>query len=201
MTNKVFYQSFATKSGNDVAVSITSIDDVNGNIGDAIKLSATVSDTAAALASRIPSAVAAWITSIYGYGPGSTEWLFNPMGGSRSFSNPSRSLNSAFQPSTAMDTFGSYSVSIASSLSLTGGQQGSTILEIADDAAFTTNVKTVAQITNGNTGTLTLGLNTVQTSGGNLVGVIPAGKYARLRTVNTTGTPTNTSVVAQEVQL
>lgn len=159
--------------------------------------------TADALAAQIPAAITAWGMENLGVVPDSVQWCFTPVGNPtpKSFSSPSRALNTAFQPSAGMDTLGLYSVSIAASLSLTGGQNGSIVLEYADDSGFTTNVKTVAQSTNGNTGSLTIGLNTVQTQGAVLSGIIPASKYARLRTVNTTGTPTNASVMAQEVQM
>lgn len=124
-----------------------------------------------------------------------------PMASVRSFSTPSRSLDTAYQPSATRDTFGSWSVAIASNLSLSGGQLGSIQLQTADDSGFTTNVATMAESQNGNTGALTIGLNTVQTQGTTLTGIIPAGKYFRLHSVDTTGTPTQTSVRAQEVLL
>lgn len=119
----------------------------------------------------------------------------------RSFSTPSRSMDTAYQPSTTRDTFGSWSTTIASNLSLSGGQLGSIQLQYADDSGFTTNVVTVSEAQNGNTGTLTIGLNTVQTQGTTVTGIIPTGKYFRLHSVDTTGTPTQTSIRAQEVLL
>lgn len=117
----------------------------------------------------------------------------------RSFSYPTRSLNTAFQPSTSRDCFVSYSVDIACTLSLTTGQSGSVILEYADDSGITTNVKTVQSTANANTGTLAIGLALTQTATASLTGIIPTGKYVRLRTVNTTGTPTFTYRGSQEV--
>lgn len=119
----------------------------------------------------------------------------------RSFTSPTRSLDSAFQISTTRDAAVSYSVSIASSLSLTGGQDGKVILEYANESGFTTGVTEVCEVRNGNTGTLTIGLNTVQTYGGVVSGMIPAGKYVRMRSVDTTSTPTQAYVKAQEVLL
>lgn len=117
------------------------------------------------------------------------------------FTTPTRALDTAFQPSTARDTLGIYSVQIASNLSLSGGQLGSLQLKIADDSGLTTNVVTLTEIANGNTGTLTIGLNTVQTTGGVLMAMIPAGKYVKLVSVDTTGTPTQSIVRSQEVQM
>jgi hypothetical protein len=126
-------------------------------------------------------------------------WPDFPM--AHSFANPSRSLDSAFQISTTRDAAVYYSVSVASTLSLTAGQLGSVELRYADDSGFTTNVVTASVSTNGNTGTLTVGLNTVQTSGVIVAGIVPAGKYVKLVSVDTTGTPTQTIVRSQEVLL
>lgn len=119
----------------------------------------------------------------------------------RSFAFPSRTLNSAFQISTTRDASVSYAVDIGATLTLTGGQTGTVILEIADDSGFTTNVQTVNSTANGNTGTLTIGLSLTQTSTATLAGIIPANKFVRLRTVNTTGSPSFTYRTGQEVLL
>ncbi len=118
---------------------------------------------------------------------------------SRSFTNPTRPLNTAFQISTTRDAVVSYSVDIACTLSILGGQLGTVVLEYADNAGITTNVVTVSDGVNGNTGALTIGLNLTQTFTLALSGLVPAGKYVRLRTANTTGTPTFTYRRAQEV--
>lgn len=117
----------------------------------------------------------------------------------RSFANPARSLNSAFQISATRDAMAFYSVSIPCALSLTGGENGAVVLEYADDSGISTNVVTVGTVRNGNTGTLTIGLNTLQTYGCQVSGVIPAGKYVRLRPVDTTGSPVQAFVGSQEV--
>lgn len=113
----------------------------------------------------------------------------------------SRSLNSAFQISSTRPCNVCYAVNISCTLSLTSGQSGSTFLEIADDSGFTTNVQEVCRIFNGNTGTLTIGLNTTQSVTGVLSGFIPIAKYVRLRTANTVSTPSYTFVSGQEVLL
>lgn len=117
----------------------------------------------------------------------------------RSFANPTRSLNSAFQISTTQDALVSYTIDISCTMSLTSGQTGTVTLQYADDSGFTTNVKTVQSSTNGNTGTLTIGLALTQISTVSLTGMIPTGKYVKLVTANTTGTPTFTYRNAQEV--
>lgn len=133
------------------------------------------------------------VTDVYGTMP-------RPVGtASRSFANPSRTLNSAFQISTTRDAMAFYSVSIPTALSLTGGENGAVVLEYADDSGISTNVVTVGTVRNGNTGTLTLGLNTLASMGCQIAGMIPAGKYVRLRPVDTTGSPVQAFVSAQEV--
>lgn len=111
----------------------------------------------------------------------------------------SRSLNSAFQISSTKSARVSYSVDVATTLNLSGGAAGTVTLQYADDSGFTTNVVTVQGATSGNTGTLTLGLALTQTTSATLAGFIPAGKYVRLATANTTGTPTFTFRNGQEV--
>lgn len=102
-----------------------------------------------------------------------------------------RNFNQAYQISFTRPTTISVSVQISCSLSLSGGQAGNVQLQIS--ANGTSGWITVAQLTASNTGTLTIGLNTTQVSGGQLVYEgLPAGYYWRVLTTNTTGTPTYT---------
>lgn len=94
----------------------------------------------------------------------------------------------------------SYTVDVTASLTLTGGATGTVILEYADNSGMSTNLTTVQSAVNGNTGALTIGLSLSQTGTASITGMIPAGKYVRIRTVNTTGTPTFTYRAAQEVK-
>lgn len=118
-----------------------------------------------------------------------------------SFSNPSLAVNTSRQASTTRAAMVSASVDITASLSLITGQSGKVELKYADDSAFTTNVKLVQPSTNGNTGTLTIGLALGQTVTAAVSGIIPAGKYYRLVTTNVTGTPTFGTPAIQEVLL
>lgn len=124
-----------------------------------------------------------------------------PQINARTFNNPSRTVNTAFQISTTQDAEVNYSVDITTSVSLSGGASGTVFLEYADNSAFTTNVKSVSQYTNANTGTLVVGLTLNQIGTAALSGLIPASKYVRLRTNNNTGTPTYGTPVSQEVLL
>lgn len=111
----------------------------------------------------------------------------------------SRSLNSAFIPSSTSDALVTYSVSISCNLSLSGGASGFVALEIS--ANGTTGWTEVCRATNGNTGTLTIGLNTTQVNSAPLSAFVPAGYSVRLRTSNTTGTPSYGYISGQETLL
>lgn len=104
-----------------------------------------------------------------------------------------RSFNTNFQPSTTKSTLGCYTVELSASLTLITGQSGTVFFEVS--ANGTSGWAEVGRFTNGNTGTLTIGLNLTQTVGGTLVGMIPPGYFARLRT---TGTATITYRSGQE---
>lgn len=126
--------------------------------------------------------------------------LINPQY-ARVQSSASRSLNSGFQISTLRDCMVHYSVDIAATMSLIAGQTGTIFLEIASNSGFSTNLQELGRFVNGNSGTLTIGLNLTQTVSGNLSGFVPAGYYCRIRTDNTSGTPTFTYRSGQEVLL
>jgi hypothetical protein len=109
-----------------------------------------------------------------------------------------RPLNSAFQPSTAHDSIVTYSVKIGTTASIGSGQDGEVVLEIATDSAFTQNVQALSIFGNGQSYTLAVAIQGVQTVTGQLTGVVPASMWARLRTVNNVGTPTFTYRCGQE---
>lgn len=115
---------------------------------------------------------------------------------SRSVSIVTRSLNSNFQASTTRDSLCIYSADIAATLSLTAGQMGTIFLETSADGS--TNWTELSRFSNGNTGTLTIGLNLTQTVTAELSGYVPAGYYIRLRT---TGTGTITYRAGRELMM
>lgn len=110
-----------------------------------------------------------------------------------------RSLNTIYKISDRDNYLVNYSVSIEATLSVTSGQLGTIFLEISPNGS--TGWVEINRYTNGNTGTLMLGLNTVQTGTGGLSGCVPAGWSFRLRTANTTGTPTYTYNSGQEIAI
>jgi hypothetical protein len=119
----------------------------------------------------------------------------------RNQSSASRSLNTGFQLSTTRDALINYSVDISCTISLVTGQTGTVFLEIASDSGFTTNLQELGRSVNGNTGTLTIGLNLTQNATGTLSGFVPAAYYCRLRTANTVGAPVFTYRSGQEILL
>ncbi len=115
----------------------------------------------------------------------------------RTFTNPARTLNTAFQISATQDAQVVYTVDISVTSLLLAGQSGRVILEYADNVGMTANVVTVSSSPNATGGVL----NVTNLGSGNVTGVIPAGKYVRVRTQNVTGTPTFTLQSTQEVLL
>lgn len=118
---------------------------------------------------------------------------------SPSQSSASRSLNSAFQISSTRAALVHYSVQITVTASIAGGQNGDVILEIASDVNFTSNVQTVAIAGSGQTYTLAVALQGVQPATNVVAGWVPAAYYARLRTVQNSGTPSFSYRAGQEV--
>lgn len=119
----------------------------------------------------------------------------------RSFAYQTRALNTCFQPSASRDVMVAYAVDISATLSLAGGQVGTVYLRLYTNSSCTTGTQEVTRFVNGNTGSLTIGLNTTQNTTATLTGIIPAGSWAQLVTENTTGTPTFTARPGQEVAL
>lgn len=138
-------------------------------------------------------------TAQYVRGDGSLATL--PTVAARSFNYTTRTLDSCFQVSSTRDANVSYAVEVSASLSLSGGTQGTAYLEIFTNSGCTTGTQEVTRFTNGNSGTLTIGLGLTQVISGQLSGIIPAGAWAKIRTQNNTGTPTFTSRPGQEVLL
>lgn len=97
----------------------------------------------------------------------------------RSYNLSSRSLNSAFQPSTTHDCIVIYYVQITSTLTLTTGQSGSVTLQTSP----TNSVYTITGTqTNNTTGSLVVGLNTSGVQTAALVSYCPAGYWVKLVT-------------------
>lgn len=108
-----------------------------------------------------------------------------------------RNLNQAYSISGTSFVDIKFSGSISCNLSLTGGQAGEIYLE--KSANGTTGWVIIGIVPSSNIGTLTIGLNTTQVSGGQLSTLLPPGYFWRFRTNNTTGTPTFTFLGGEEI--
>ena len=111
----------------------------------------------------------------------------------------SRALNTAFQIDATKYGFVFYSVDIEATSTLTTQEKGTVYLKIASDEEFTEDVQTLASCTNGNDGTLVLGLTSIQTITANLVGFIPPGYWVKIETEDNEGTPVFTYKFGQKV--
>ncbi|MFV3289170.1 hypothetical protein ACNFBR_10555 [Pseudomonas sp. NY11955] len=120
-------------------------------------------------------------------------------GTNRSQSSVTRPLNTAFQPNTTRDVDARYSLQCQVTASITGGQNCDVFLEIATDQAFTTNVQQVGVVGQGQVYTLAIALQGVQPQTQQVIGYIPAGYWARIRTVQNLGAPTFTYRLGQEI--
>ncbi len=122
-------------------------------------------------------------------------------GTARSFNHTTRAVNTCFQVSSSRDALVSYAVEIVTSISLSGGNNGTVYLRTYTNSGCSTGTQEITRVTNGQSGALTIGLNITQTVTLNVTGVAPAGAWVQLVTENTTGSPTFTARPGQEVLL
>lgn len=132
-----------------------------------------------------------------------------PAYAARSFNNaPSHAFvtvaaaANGFQLSASRDAQVTYSVQITTTATISSASNGMVVLEIcATNSATAANWLTVASASNGQTISLAVVLQSVNIQTSSLNAVIPTGYYARLRTVNTSGTPAFSLISGQEVLL
>ncbi|MBC2659756.1 hypothetical protein H7A76_30350 [Pseudomonas sp. MSSRFD41] len=117
----------------------------------------------------------------------------------RSQSQVTRALNTVFQVSATRDANVQYAVQCTVTSSIGSGQDGDVFLDIAADAGFTTSVQSVDVSPCSQVVTLAIALQSVQKGSVSVRGFVPAGYYARIRTVNNTGTPAFLYRLGQEV--
>lgn len=108
----------------------------------------------------------------------------------RIFNYPSRALNSCFQISSTNDADFHYNIKITANLTLTGGDVGTVTATSYTNSGCTTGAQTLNAKQNGNTGTLTIGIATAQLTTVGIDGTLPGGKWLKMTTAQTTGTPT-----------
>lgn len=106
------------------------------------------------------------------------------------------------QVSTTRDSAVSYSASVTTTSTIGGPQAGTIVLEICSTNSSTAaNWQEISRITNSQTITLAVALQSVQINAASLVGIVPAGFFRRLRSIITSGTPTFAYNSGQEVLL
>lgn len=127
-------------------------------------------------------------TAQYLDGTGATRAFPSPV--ARTFQYPSRALNSCFQISNTQDADFHYKVDVTTGLSLTSGAQGTVTATSYTNSGCTTGAQVVADGTSAQSGTLIVGLGINQIIDVSLDGTAPAGKWLKLTTANTSGTPT-----------
>lgn len=107
-----------------------------------------------------------------------------------------------WQLSATRNAMASYSFNITTTATIGGASDGYVVMEIATTNSVTaSDWKEVARSRNGQTITLAIALNSVQNMGVQLMGIVPAGSYVRLRSINTSGTPVYTYISGEELLL
>lgn len=105
-----------------------------------------------------------------------------------------------FQISATRNASVSYSISISTTANIGGTANGYVILEIAaTNSSSAGDWQEISRLTNSQTITLAIALQSVQVIAGTLSGIIPSGYYARLRSVSSSGSPTFSFISGQEV--
>lgn len=133
-----------------------------------------------------------WIAALTDWSletPASIGWYEVPDHGvdSAVASTPSRTLGTAFRPSTDRLTLVTYSASADCTITLSGGQEGRVEL-LSDSANPPTTIR--ADVAGcRNTGTVVVGMNQVIGVRGTASYLVPVGDYVLVRSVNVTSTP------------
>ena len=98
---------------------------------------------------------------------------------------PNRSVNSSFQPNSIRGTFGSYTLTVTTNVTLLNpNSSGKVFLEVSPDNTNWTAINSAGQVSTLSVA-VTVGVNT--TTDYNIQGMIPKGYYCRLRTTTTGG--------------
>lgn len=124
---------------------------------------------------------------------------------SRSVATSSRSIvtgtgATGFQVSSTRDAEVRYSTTIVTTSNIAGSQNGTVVLEIAPTNSATSTVwSEVGRCTNGTSYTLAVAIQGVSTQACQITGYVPAGFFAKLRSINNAGTPTFSFNSGQEV--
>lgn len=130
-------------------------------------------------------------------------------GTTRSFTNnASRTIQTVaaaangWQISSTRDSQVNYSVAITTTATIGGASTGYVVTEVATTNSSTAgDWQEVGRVTNSQTITLAIALQSVQVIGGQITTIVPAGYYVRLRSVSSSGTPSFAYNSGQEVIL
>lgn len=131
----------------------------------------------------------------------------NSSSGVASMSTTTRSIvtgtgATGFRLSTSTNANVNYSATITTTASIGSGTSGTLVLEeAATNSATSTDWAEVGRCTNGQTITLAIVLQSIQTIGCQLSAYVPTGYYVKIRSINTLGTPTYAFNSGQEVLL
>ncbi len=93
-----------------------------------------------------------------------------------------------------------YSITIATTATIGAPASGTVVLEIAPtNSATAGDWVEIGRFTNGQSVGLAIALSSVQTMSGQVGGMVPAGYYAKIRSINNSGTPTYSYNSGQEI--
>lgn len=119
---------------------------------------------------------------------------YTPSTPTKAFSVPSRSYNSAWQPSTTRDVMVVWSSNVTLSSVVLTAATGTIASKYADNSGISTNVVTTRSLQNSLGGVLATGINP---TGGTIV--VPAGKWVILTTTTNSGTVNFGTLEVQEI--
>lgn len=106
------------------------------------------------------------------------------------------------QLSITRDASVSYSLALTTTANISGNAAGYAILQICStNSATAGNWVEIARVSNSQTLTLAITLQSVQVSGSPLSGIVPAGYYSRVLFVNTSNCTCSANATGQEVLL
>lgn len=172
------------------------------NTADANKPVSTATQTALNGKMNVPGGT----TAQYIRGDGTLATM--PTASTLTFATSSRSLvtgtgATGFQVSASQNAMVNYAVQIGTTATIGGNSAGYVTLEIAPTNSATASdwYEIGARCRNDQAISLAIALQSVQTIGCNLSGMIPAGYYARLRSVTIGGSPSYTYISGHEVKM
>ena len=187
-------QSFASLTGKPTTLSGYGIADATSNARSAVSLTTTGTSGAA----TYNSGTGVLNVPQYTYTPPSLSFNNSP---SVTIQTVAAAANGT-QVSATRNAVVNYSVTISTTVSLSGNSSGYVALEICPTNSSTAaDWIEIGRAPSGQSGTLVIGLVLTQSGAGQLGGIVPIGYYRRIRSVSTTGSPVFQYNSGQEVLL